>query len=172
MAFVTVFTYSSEPSVYAKEQTVVQEKTGIKQDSDGKEDFLELQQEYIEETEAYSDRYIIWRKDGLHINESSLIDTAKDAYDDGAADKKKRENQWKIKLKKADAQSYKQWNEARENQEENNSNSRNDVVCNYIRDEWVYSSSRGVSDWCFGDDRRRERRIFEKHTGNCRCEAE
>ncbi len=100
MAFVTVFTYSSEPSVYAKEQTVVQEKTGIKQDSDGKEDFLELQQEYIEETEAYSDRYIIWRKDGLHINESSLIDTAKDAYDDGAADKKKRENQWKIKLKK------------------------------------------------------------------------
>lgn len=60
MAFVTVFThniYSNMPSVYAKEKTVVQ-KSKLKNDSDCTEDFLELQQEYIEEIELYSDRYI------------------------------------------------------------------------------------------------------------------
>lgn len=115
MAFITVFThniYSSKPSVYAKEKTVVQEQSKIKNDSDYTEDFLELQQEYIEEIELYSDRYIIMNEDGSDIKEDSLIDTAKDAYDDGAENKKKREDQWKTKLRKADAQNYKQWNEA------------------------------------------------------------
>lgn len=125
MAFITVFThniYSSKPSVYAKEKTVVQEKSKIKNDSDCTEDFLELQQEYIEEIELYSDRYIIMNEDGSDIKEDSLIDTAKDAYDDGAENKKKREDQWKTKLRKADAQNYKQWNEAQESMKENDKN--------------------------------------------------
>ena len=125
MAFITVFThniYSSKPSVYAKEKTVVQEQSKIKNDSDYTEDFLELQQEYIEEIELYSDRYIIMNEDGSDIKEDSLIDTAKDAYDDGAENKKKREDQWKTKLRKADAQNYKQWNEAQESMKENDKN--------------------------------------------------
>ena len=63
---------------YAKEKTVVQEQSKIKNDSDYTEDFLELQQEYIEEVELYSDRYIIMNEDGSDIKEDSLIDTEKD----------------------------------------------------------------------------------------------
>lgn len=104
MAFITVFThniYSSKPSVYAKEKTVVQEQSKIKNDSDYTEDFLELQQEYIEEIELYSDRYIIMNEDGSDIKEDNLIDTAKDAYDDGAENKKKKRRSVENKVKES-----------------------------------------------------------------------
>lgn len=92
--------------------------------------FLELQQEYLEEMDQYFDQYLILQQEGDKLQEKVLVETAKDAYEAGAEKKQKREKQWKNKLKKADAHNYRQWDTLKERKEEKNRRKKSkEAVC-------------------------------------------